>query len=154
MAETDSIVPEFHGNFTYGIDQSRRLMVPARWRPRDPNVMFTAVRWPIAVEDFLLVMPPDAWKAMVARMKSHATGNEGLAALERVLGETSAKLTLDKQGRLCLPEHLTEPPVQIGDQARLVGRIDKFELWNPSKRTDASPQDKALAAQFAKQIGL
>ncbi len=153
MAETDSNVPEFHGDFTYGIDQSRRLMVPSRWRPKDPHVLFTMILWPIAVEDCLLVMPPEPWKAMMTKLKTQATGNEGLAALERVLGSTSTKLTLDKVGRLCLPENLTAA-ARITDKAQFVGRIDKFELWNPDKRTDASPQDKALAAQFAKQIGL
>ena len=153
MAETDSIVPEFHGDFTYGIDQSRRLMVPARWRPKDSNVLFTMILWPIAVEDCLLVMPPEPWKAMMTKLKTQATGDEGLAALERVLGSTSVKVTLDKVGRLCLPENLTAT-AGISDKAQLLGRIDKFELWNPDKRTGVSQQDKALAAQFAKQIGL
>ena len=51
------------------------------------------------------------------------------------------------------PENLTAT-AGISDKAQLLGRIDKFELWNPDKRTGVSQQDKALAAQFAKQIGL
>ena len=54
-----------------------------------------------------------------------------------VLGSTSTKLTLDKVGRLCLPENLTAT-AGISDKAQLLGRIDKFELWNPDKRTGVS----------------
>ena len=39
-------------------------MIPARWRPKDAKVIFTAVLWPIKAEEFLLVLPPERWQVL------------------------------------------------------------------------------------------
>src|ERR1044072_5899528 len=107
MPETDAIVPNFHGTFAYGIDDSRRVMVPAKWRPSDAAVLFTLILWPIEQEEYLLVLPPERWKVMLDKLKTKSLHDRKVAALERTIGSTSAKLTLDKVGRFCLPENLT-----------------------------------------------
>lgn len=147
------VVPTFHGNFTYGIDSSRRLMMPARWRPEDSGVLFTLILWPINVEECLLVLPPERWRAMLDKLKTQSLGDEGVAAVERIIGSTSTQVTLDKAGRFSLPEHLTGP-AGITDKAELVARLHMFEMWNPERRAAALARDKALAATEAKRINL
>src|SRR5882762_3139118 len=121
MLDADSIVPDFHGSFSYGIDESRRVMVPAKWRPKDSSVLFTVILWPINIEDFLLVLPPERWRVLLNKLKTRSLQDRRVAALERIIGSTSAQLTVDKQGRFCLPETLTRPAA-IGDEAVFVGR--------------------------------
>jgi len=75
------------------------------------------------------------------------------AALERIIGSTSAQLTVDKQGRFCLPETLTRPAA-IGDEAVFVGRLDKFEIWSPKRLKAATTDDKTVAAVVAEEIDL
>src|SRR3954471_6175113 len=105
MPKTDANVPNFHGNFSYGIDESRRVMVPAKWRPKNRSVLFTVILWPIKIEDFLLVLPPERWQVMLDKLKTKSLLDKGVAAFERVVGRTSAQLTLDQVGRFCLPEN-------------------------------------------------
>jgi DNA-binding transcriptional regulator/RsmH inhibitor MraZ len=76
-----------------------------------------------------------------------------VAAVERTIGSTSAKLTLDKVGRFCLPENLTGPS-GIGSEAVFVGRLDKFEIWSPKRLRASTAQDKILAASIAEEIDL
>ncbi len=59
MPDADAKVPSFHGNFRHGIDQSRRVMIPARWRPKNKDLVFTVILWPVGGEEFLLVLPPE-----------------------------------------------------------------------------------------------
>ena len=73
------------------------------------------------------------------------------ATLERVLGSTSAPLTLDRVGRFCLPEHLAKA-VGIGKKAAFVGRVDKFEIWDAKRFEQAQTQDEAVALEVAKEI--
>lgn len=154
MPDTDSIaLPIFHGDFRYGLDQSRRLMFPARWRPSDPKVVFTAILWPIKVEQFLLVLPPDRWQMLLDTFKTKALSDERVAALERVIGATSAPLLLDKVGRFALPDHLAIP-AGLEKEAQFVGRLGKFEIWNPERRRVASPDDKTLAAAVVQEINI
>lgn len=153
MPDTDSIVPNFHGNFSYGIDDSRRVMVPAKWRPKSRSVLFTVILWPIKIEDFLLVLPPERWQVMLDKLKTKSLLDRGVAAFERVVGRTSAQLTLDQVGRFCLPENLTGP-AEIDKEAEFVGRLDKFEIWSPKRLKAATSDDKILAAKVAEELDL
>jgi division/cell wall cluster transcriptional repressor MraZ len=153
MPKTDAIVPNFHGNFPYGIDESRRVMVPAKWRPKNRTVLFTLILWPIEIEDFLLVLPPERWRVMLDKLKTKSLQDRRVAALERVIGSTSAQLTLDSVGRFCLPETLSGP-AKIDKEAAFIGRLDKFEIWSPERLQASAPSDKALAASVAQEIDL
>ena len=128
-------------------------MMPARWRPADPNVLFTLVLWPINVEEYLLVLPPERWRIMLDKLRTQSLGDEGVAAIERVIGSTSAQLTMDRAGRLTLPDHLTGP-AGITEKAEFVGRLHIFEIWSPERRALALAKDKTLAASEAKRINL
>lgn len=151
-AETVETV-SYTGHFRYGVDDSRRVMIPAKWRPRSGKARFFVILWPVAVEDYLLVLPPDRWNALLENLRKQSLSNERVAALERVLGSTSADLELDRFGRLCLPEKMTTT-VGIEKEAELVGRVDKFEIWNPAKCEAVRASDKQVAAEIVSQITL
>jgi division/cell wall cluster transcriptional repressor MraZ len=153
MSEADSRVPIFYGDFRYGIDDSRRVMIPAKWRPADGNVVFTAVLWPINVEEFLLVLPPERWQMLLDALKTKSLNDKRVATLERVIGATSAPLLLDKVGRFCLPDHLAVQ-AGIGKEAQFVGRLQKFEIWSPKRYRTATPEDKSVAAAMAEEINI
>ena len=153
MPDNDSNVPNFHGNFRHGIDDSRRVMIPAKWRPKDRSIVFTVILWPINVEDFLLVLPPERWRVMLDKLKQKSLHDQRVATLERVIGATSVPLSLDKVGRFCLPDNLARA-VEFGKEAEFVGRLDKFEIWSPARFTKSTSEDKALAASVAEEIDL
>ena len=153
MPDADSKLPIFHGNFAYGVDPSRRVMCPAKWRPKDAKVVFTALLWPINVEECLLVLPPERWQMLLDTLKTKSLHDKRVARLERVIGATSAPLLLDKVGRFCLPDHLALP-AGIDKDAQFVGRLEKFEIWSPNRYQAATPQDKSVAAAVAEEINI
>lgn len=153
MPESDSIIPIFHGNFSYGVDESRRVMIPAKWRPKDPKVVFTAILWPIKLEEYLLVLPPAQWQQLLEKFKTKPLSDTKAATLERVIGATSAPLLLDKAGRFCLPDHLAIP-AGIDKEAHFVGRLEKFEIWSSQRYKAATDDEKAVAAEYAAEINI
>ena len=153
MPKADSKVPNFHGNFRHGIDSSRRVMIPAKWRPRDKNLVFTVILWPINVEDFLLVLPPERWQVMLDKLKTKSLHDKRVATLERVIGASSVPLSLDTIGRFVLPENLAKAAC-IEKEAEFVGRLDKFEIWSPKRFGAATAEDKNIAATVAEEIDL
>jgi MraZ protein len=157
MPETVSSAPnsyEFHGNFRHGLDESRRIMLPAKWRPQNPNLVFRAILWPIAVEQFLLVLPPERWQLMLEKLQTGTSlQDKRVASLERVIAATSAVLPLDKVGRLCLPENLVKGAA-LEREVEFVGRLNKFEIWNPARYQAITPEDKTVAASIADQVNL
>lgn len=153
MSNADSKVPYFHGEFRHGIDESRRVMLPARWRPADKSVVFRVIPWPVNVEDCLLVLPPERWDVMMQKLKTSRMQDRRVAALERVIGGSSAALTVDGVWRLALTENLMKS-AGLDREAVFVGRLDKFEIWSPARHKVSTTQDKILAASVVEEIDL
>jgi division/cell wall cluster transcriptional repressor MraZ len=128
-------------------------MLPAKWRPRDPNTKFTVLPWPIGAEDRLLVLPPERWREMLQKLKTRSLSDPRIEALEQEIAENAAQVTPDKVGRICITEEHARV-VKITDEAELVGRLDKFEIWEPTARAAIRAQNKKLAAEVLKEIDL
>jgi division/cell wall cluster transcriptional repressor MraZ len=128
-------------------------MLPAKWRPRDPNTKFTVVPWPIGAEDRLLVLPPERWREMLQKLKTRSLSDPRIEALEQEIAENASQVTPDKVGRICITEEHARV-VKITDEAELVGRLDKFEIWEPAARAAIRAQNKKLAAGVLKEIDL
>jgi DNA-binding transcriptional regulator/RsmH inhibitor MraZ len=128
-------------------------MLPAKWRPRDGNTKFTILPWPIGVEDRLLVLPPERWREMLQKLKTRSLSDPRIEALEQEIAENAMQVTPDKVGRICLTEEHARA-VKITDEAELVGRLDKFEIWEPGARAAIRAQNKKLAAEVLKEIDL
>ena len=128
-------------------------MLPAKWRPRDPNTRFTVLPWPIGAEDRLLVLPPERWREMLQKLKTRSLSDPRIEALEQEIAENASQVTPDKVGRICITEEHARA-VKISGEAELVGRLDKFEIWEPSARAAIRAQNKKLAAEVLKEIDL
>ena len=139
--------------YRHGIDEKRRLQVPAKWRPASPDVEFTLIPWPKGgwKEAFLLVLPPEERVALVQKLKAMPYADSKAQALRRLLGSKSDQVTLDKSGRLCLPDAMTKA-VGIDKEAVLVGMFDRFEIWNPERYAVTSAVDEELSSEAFKLI--
>ena len=145
-------MPGFHGRFRHGIDSSRRVMIPAKWRPKE-KVEFTVLLWPIRSPRFLLVLPPERWQVMLNKLKAKSLTDGKVAALERFIGESSVPLELDRVGRFMLPQELAEA-AGLTEEAQFVGRLDKFEIWDPERYKQQLDEDRNVAATTAEEIDL
>jgi MraZ protein len=131
----------YYGSFTHGVDASHRVMLPSEWRPSDPDFTFTLLPWPLTKPEYLLVLAPARWDEMQNRMRAQISlTNEAGAAVERKIYGSAVKLRLDRVGRLCLGEEL-RTRFGIGKEAKLVGRGEKFEIWDAEKLVAKSAQE-------------
>jgi MraZ protein len=158
MAESSAKSLSFHGLFRHGIDDSRRVMLPAKWRPTESGFEFTVILMPIRkdapeAERRLLAIQPDRWQEKLAKVRGANAQNKGLAAVERTLASNSVQLALDKAGRLCLPEDLAEK-AGLTKEVQFVPRLDKFEMWNPERYEAQAAADESLASTMAEELDL
>jgi len=50
----------YNSLYKHGVDEKRRLQIPAKWRPAKPNVEFTLIVWPKSKEGpCLRALPPE-----------------------------------------------------------------------------------------------
>jgi MraZ protein len=134
----------FHNSHLVAVDSSHRIMLPSKWRTESGLEDFVVLLWPVAKEEYLLVLTPQRWQKVISSFAHYSLSNEKAAIVERVLSSTSQTVRLDRYGRLPLPESMVAK-VGIRDKAKVIGRTNKFEIWPPDL-WDAREKDTKLFA--------
>jgi MraZ protein len=139
--------------FRHGVDEKRRVQIPAKWRPAQPETEFTLILWPNGSfqEANLLVLPPARMKMLSDKIEAMPFAEPKAQALRRLLGSKSASVTLDKAGRICIPDALAKA-VEIDNEAVLVGLVDRFEIWSPKRYDAVNAADAGLLTEAFKLI--
>ena len=140
----------YNSNYRHGVDEKRRVQIPAKWRPAESGVELTVVLWPKAKEGpCLRVLPPQQMAALMNDIQSMPNSDANKGILKRFIGSGSEQVALDKTGRICLPEEMARE-AGITDQAVLVGLLDRFEIWSPERYEKVRAADAVMAQEAFK----
>ena len=71
------------------------------------------------------------------------------SALKRFVGSGSEQVTLDKAGRICLPETMAKN-AGVDKEAVLVGCLDRYEIWSPARYEGVKVSDAIMAREAFK----
>lgn len=148
-AVSDELKKKIYFNSTYlhGIDEKRRLQIPSKWRPEEEGVEFTVMLWPKhQAGTCLRVLPPDKLEKLVAEIEAMPNSDPRKDVLRRVVGGNSEQVTLDKAGRICLPEKMATA-AGIKSEALLVGMFERFEIWEPERYKQVEAADAVHQAK-------
>lgn len=142
----------YNSLYKFGVDEKRRVQVPAKWRPTQPNVEFTLIVWPKSNEGpCLRALPPQEMAELVRDIDAMPNSDPSKTVLKRFIGSESIQVALDKGGRLCLPDAMATA-VGIKDEAILVGLLDRFEIWNPERYEKVRASDAVMAQEAFKMM--
>ena len=140
----------YNSRFLHGVDEKRRVQIPAKWRPDESGTELTLMLWPQhQAGTCLRVLPPTQMARMKADIDALPNDNPKKGVLKRFIGSESVQVTLDKVGRICLPEEMARA-AGVKDEAVLVGLLDRFEIWNPARYENVKAADAVLAAEAFK----
>ena len=149
MELNETTEPTYYNSlYHHGVDDKRRVQIPAKWRPAKPGTELTLVLWPKAKEGpCLRVFPPEQMAKLVREVNAMPNSDSNKVVLKRFIGSESVQVTLDKAGRICLPEKMARD-AGLGEEAVLVGLLDRFEIWS-SERYEKVKASDAIMAQEA-----
>ena len=137
----------YNSVYRHGVDEKRRVQIPAKWRPTEPSVEFTLVLWPKAKEGpCVRVLPPEQMAALMRDVNSMPNSDPNKVVLKRFIGSESIQAPVDKAGRICLPEEMAKA-AGIQDQAVIVGLLDRFEIWSPERYEKVKAADAVVAPE-------
>jgi MraZ protein len=88
----------------------------------------------------LRVLPPHKMDQLMADIDAMPNSDPNKVVLKRVIGSKSEQVTLDKAGRICLPDAMAKA-AGIKDEVLLVGLLDRFEIWNPVRYEQVAAAD-------------
>ena len=142
----------YNSHYHHGVDEKRRVQIPAKWRSPDAEVL-TLLVWPKGSlpEACLLALPPVEWEDLVAKLKAMPYSDSRAQSLRHAVGTKSDRVPVDKSGRICLPEWMAKA-VLIEKEAVLVGLVDRFQIWNPERYEVSRMVDNELLPEAFKLI--
>jgi MraZ protein len=154
MSKSRTSEPTYYNScYPHGVDEKRRVQIPAKWRPDEPGTELTVILWPQHTAGACLrVLPPSQMAKLNADLDAMPNSDPNKVILKRYIGSGSEQVALDKAGRICLPETMARAAA-IKDKAVLVGLLDRFEIWNPDRYETVKAADAVLASEAFKLMG-
>ncbi len=150
MADDVPNAPIFNSVYRHGVDEKRRIQIPSMWRVKDSKTQFTLIVWPQRSEGpCLRVLPPKEMAELMASLDAMPNGDRNKTVLKLILGAESTQVTLDGAGRICMPEEMARA-ADLKDEAVLVGLLDRFEVWDPTRYEKVKAADAVLAQEAFK----
>jgi MraZ protein len=146
MGSAKELEPSYYNSrFRHGVDEKRRVQIPAKWRPQRAAVELTLILWPReGVGSCVRVLPPSQMSKLMQSIDAMPNSDPKKVVLKRIIGSDSAQASVDKAGRICLPEAMARG-AGIKNDAVLIGLLDRFEIWNPERYEKVQAADAALA---------
>jgi MraZ protein len=135
----------YNGQFTHGVDDKRRVQIPARWRPNSGEMEWKALLMPKGglQGHYLVALTTDTHNRVMAKLNAAGMGDEKALAVMRYFSRNSGDLVMDKAGRVILPENLAKA-AGIEKEAILVGMFERFEIWSPDRFNATAAQEDAV----------
>lgn len=120
----------FRGDIQLTLDPKGRLIIPTRHRERLAEVCGGALVATIGLrERCLVIYPAPEWRRIEDHLKTLPALDEQAHVISHLLIGNAADLEMDNQGRVLVPPSLREW-AGLDKRIRLVGQINKFELWD------------------------
>ena len=151
MEPHETVEPKCYNSlYRHGVDDKRRVQIPAKWRPEEPGTELTLVLWPKAKEGPCInALPPQQLAELMRDIEAMPNSDPNKGVLKRFIGSGSIQAPLDKAGRICLPEAMAKA-AGIDEQAVLVGCLTRFEIWSPERYAKVEASDAIMAQEAFK----
>ena len=153
----------FRSEILIKMDKKGRVLLPAAFRdelPADDRGAFVLYHSP-TVQGLLNGNSRAGFDSMLDRMRAEALGPKGSlkVALDDdafdpagYLSAGARTISLEPDGRFTMPAEFVEA-LEATDGVMLVGKVDKFQLWNPGRWQARRAAEREKMAAFVRGLG-
>ena len=153
----------FRSEILIKLDKKGRVLLPAAFRdelPADDRGAFVLYHSP-NLPGVVNGNSRAGFDAMLERLRAEALGPKGSlkVALDDeafdpagYLSASARTIAMEPDGRFSLPAEFVEV-LQPADGVMLVGKGDKFQMWNPGRWQQRRDADRARMAEFVRRLG-
>ena len=129
------VIAMFMGRYNHTIDPKGRLSIPSRYR----EVLGDEFVVSKGMDGCLFVYTNEAWKDFEAKLASLPLVNEEARQFARFFLSGAQYVTVDKQGRILVPQDLREFACPEKDVV-FAGTGNRAELWSLEKWNEKNAQ--------------
>ena len=140
------------GEYTHKIDEKKRLTLPKAFlKSLGSEVVITR-----GLDKSLFLYPKSAWQKVVERIEELSFTQKDARAFARFMLSGASEATVDKAGRILIPEHL-KSFANLKSNVVLTGVSNRVEIWDEKtwrNYTRQLEEDGDLLAEKLGEVGV
>lgn len=135
------------GEYKHNIDSKGRLIVPAKFRDNLGD-SFIVTR---GLDDCLFGYPLQAWQELEEKLKKLPLAKKEARQFTRFFYSGAVECTLDKQGRINLPQTLMEHAALL-KTCYIIGVSERIEIWSQERWDNVTDEAEASFEDLAEDM--
>ena len=138
----------FTGEYHHNLDNKGRIAIPAQFRGnlRDGATLTRGL------DKCLTIYPRRSWTLLVNKLANLSIVQANSRAFVRFMLSGAKNSSLDKQGRVIIPEYLRRY-AGIKKKVVIIGLFDKIELWSEERWIKYRADTEKKSNQIAEKLG-
>jgi len=142
----------FIGEYTYSIDEKKRLAIPAKFR----QLLGKKAILTRGIDNCLVIYPLEEWQKLSKKLESLPSSQTDARAFARIMLAGAVDVGLDKLGRILIPDYLKNYAL-LKKNVAIIGLSNRIEIWdekrwqNYKEKTEKEIGDMASRLQ---QLGI
>ena len=140
----------FLGEFRHTIDAKGRLIVPSKLRDELEDDSVVLLGW---AEDCIALYSGTGWKEFQDNIIAQKKNDRDSRRAVRKIGSSAHEDTVDRQGRIGVPQHLRDM-AGIERDVVVVGAFDHAEIWSPEKWEQETSAEGARMDELVEKLDL
>lgn len=118
----------FIGEFTYTIDQKKRIAIPSKFR----NELGKKAVITRGLDNCLAVYPMVEWRKLTKKLENLPNSQTDARGFARIMLSGAVDAMLDKLGRILIPDYLKNYAA-FEKNVVIIGISNRIEIWDEKK---------------------
>jgi MraZ protein len=138
----------FIGEYNHTIDDKGRMSVPVKFRTKlaDGAVVTRGL------DNCLFVYPMAEWQALAEKLAALPMSQRNTRAFSRLMLAGAMDVSLDKQGRIILPDYLRKY-AKMTKKVVVAGLYNRLEIWDETSWNEYKATTEEDSNDIAEQLG-
>ena len=137
----------FIGEYTYSIDDKKRLAVPVRFRKAlGKKAVITR-----GIDNCLVIYPAAEWQKLAKKLEALPSSQVDARNFARMMLSGAADAVLDKLGRVLVPDYLKEYAL-LKKNVAILGLSNKIEVWDHQKWQEHKKRTEQAVGDIAEKL--
>jgi len=138
----------FIGEYTYTIDDKKRLAIPSRFRQLlGKKAVITR-----GLDTCLFLYPEKDWQELAVKLSKLPLSQANARGFARIMLAGASDVGLDKLGRILIPDYLKKYS-SLKRKVVIAGLYNRIEIWDAQKWEEYKQKMEAGIGDMAEKLG-
>jgi len=137
----------FIGEYTYSIDDKKRLAVPSKFR----QLLGKKAIVTRGLDQCLFLYPVRDWGKLAKKLSQLPLSQSDARGFVRLMLGGAMEVNIDNLGRILLPDYLKDY-ASLKKKVIMVGLYDRVEIWDENEFNNYSRKTEMAAGDIAERL--